>query len=417
MIKFIQVFFIFIFATSLKADAETLAALQEELLRNNPEIAAARNRFLASTKLPVQESALPDPKIAFVDFGVGQPFSTLNQSDFAYRALGFTQEFPFPGKLSLRKKIAEEFVQTAKQDLRATEIRLVSALKRQFAEYFYFQETLVIAERYRGLLDNLNEITEARYRVGKGLQQDVLRAQLERSAIEERLQLLQQDLENERAGLNALLNRDVSQPLKVEADHKPAVWEEAYEALVAQLQSRSPELLTKAHQEQQKKLQLQLAQKGKYPDFEAGFQWQRTGSDFPDYYMSMVQVKLPIYFWRKQRPAIEQATLEWKASQDDAKATRLQLQGELKAAYSTATTTAKLVRLYDEGIIPQSRLSLESATNAYQVGQVDFITLLNNATSLLNYESESLRKLADHRKAVAKIEELTAQPLSEEDQQ
>src|SRR5688572_21511259 len=88
------------------AYAETLVDLQRELVRSNPEILAAKNRYLAATKVPIQEGTLPDPMVSFADFGVGRPFSGLNESDFAYRGFGISQDLPFPGKLDLRSKIA-----------------------------------------------------------------------------------------------------------------------------------------------------------------------------------------------------------------------------------------------------------------------------------------------------------------------
>src|SRR5262249_29690579 len=80
------------------AKAETLLDLEKELLKNSPAIQAAQNRQLSAQQVPIQEGTLPDPIVSFTDFGVGHPFSTLNNSDFAYRGLGFSQDLPFPGK-------------------------------------------------------------------------------------------------------------------------------------------------------------------------------------------------------------------------------------------------------------------------------------------------------------------------------
>lgn len=392
--------------------AETLLDLQKELLQSNPQILAAKNRYLAATKVPTQEGTLPDPMISFTDFGVGHPISVLNESDFAYRGVGVSQEFPFPGKLHLRSSIAEKQVQLAQQEVRMIAVRLLSEFKTQFAEYSYAQNAISIIEKYRDLLAQFTEISETRYRVGEGLQQDVLRAQLERSAIEERLQLLQQELESKRTALNALLNRDVNAPLEAGQELTAPVWNVSLENLQQLLKQRSPELQSKAAEEERSVLKLDLAKKERYPDFALNFQWQKTGSDFPDYYMTMFEARIPLYSGRKQKPAIAQATLELQASKNERDATLKKLQADLKEAYIAASTTANLIKLYQEGIIPQSRLSLESAVSAYQVGKVDFLSLLNNGTTLLNYESELIRRIADHYKAVARIEEITGELLT-----
>ena len=43
------------------------------------------------------------------------------------------------------------------------------------------------------------------------------------------------------------------------------------------------------------------------PDFGVNVQWQHTGSNFPDYYVAAVNVKIPIYYARKQRYALEES--------------------------------------------------------------------------------------------------------------
>jgi len=80
----------------------------------------------------------------------------------------------------------------------------------------------------------------------------------------------------------------------------------------------------------------------------------------------------------------------------------------VKDNYITATTAEKLVELYQTGIIPQSTLSLESAISGYQVGNIDFLTLLNNLITLFNFELEYYQQLTEYQKALARIEEIAA---------
>jgi outer membrane protein, heavy metal efflux system len=63
--------------------------------------------------------------------------------------------------------------------------------------------------------------------------------------------------------------------------------------------------------------------------------------------------------------------------------------------------------LYSKGVVPQSSLALESSMSSYQVGNVDFISLLANFTTLLDYETDYYRQLADYQTALARIEVLT----------
>lgn len=404
--KYLILFALIVFPLILRAE-ENETDLLQALIKNNPEITATRYKYFAAAKIPVQEGALPDPMVSFTDFGVGHPFSKLNDSDFAYKGIGVSQELPFPGKLSLRSKIADQGVLIAEQEYLATTIRLISELKSGLAEYRYQSKAIENAEKYKDLLAQLTEISESRYRIGEGLQQDVLRTQIERSILEEKLELLRKDHESQQAMLNALLNRDPQQSLELYDDSAPTKVEVSLNDLQTRLQSVSPELLIKSIAEKEKSLQVDLAKKELYPDFTASFQWQKTGSDFPDYYMTAIEARIPVFSSKRQKPAIAQANLELKSTQKEKEATLRKLESELKRAYLTLTTNAKLLRLYDEGIIPQTRMSLESSLSAYQVGKIDFLSVLNNASTLLSYETEYDRRLADYRKAIAQIEQIT----------
>src|SRR2546425_9510870 len=108
---------LFAFST-LQADERTFGPkeLVTELLQRNPEIRAAQYRFEAATKRPSQVSTLPDPKLTLVNVGVGQPFSRLNVSEFAYRGIGVSHEIPFPGKLALAGEEAGRETDSEQED-------------------------------------------------------------------------------------------------------------------------------------------------------------------------------------------------------------------------------------------------------------------------------------------------------------
>jgi len=68
-----------------------------------------------------------------------------------------------------------------------------------------------------------------------------------------------------------------------------------------------------------------------------------------------------------------------------------------------ASTADHLLRLYDEGILKQARLSLDSAIAQYEVGKVDFLTLISSWRRLLDYNLAYHEQLAEHEKALARL--------------
>jgi cobalt-zinc-cadmium efflux system outer membrane protein len=385
----------------------TLEELIVEALENNPEILAAQRKFEAITKRPSQLGTLPDPVFSFANFGVGHPFSALNTSEFAYQAFGVSQEIPFPGKLSLRKQVAQKEAASEGQMVRGSERRVLSRLKQGYYDLYFTHKAIEIFQKNRDLLDRFAKISEARYRVGTGLQQDVLKSQVEISLLAQRLEVLEQQKASQEAFLLSLLNRPSPAKLGNPAELKKSQLNYEVEELNRLARENAPRLKSRQDLVDGNAFALNLARKEYLPDLTATFQYQKTGSLFPDYYMAMAEVRVPLYFWRKQRLGVEEATSRLAQSRHDYQATAQELSFEVKDQFLAAKTAERLMALYEQGVIPQSQASLESALAGYEVGKVDFLTLINNWMLLLNFETEYYKEFSDQKKALARLEELT----------
>lgn len=78
--------------------------------------------------------------------------------------------------------------------------------------------------------------------------------------------------------------------------------------------------------------------------------------------------------------------------------------GELRARVERARI---LSDLYRTSILPQAEASVESALSAYQVGEVDYMTLLTNQMTVNRFRIERIRLAAEYGEAMAEIEALT----------
>src|SRR5438445_1302450 len=199
-------FCLFAFAT-LQAEERTFGPndLVSQLLQHNPEIQAARSRFEAATKRPSQAGTLPEPTASFTNFGVGHPFSRLNASEFSYQGFGVSQEFPFPGKLALASEEARREAEGVQQNYRAVVLDVTARLKVAYYEWLTVNKALDLTRKHSDLLSRFEEIARNRYTVGKGLQQDVLKAQLEVSSLEQQLAMLDDKRQRAEAEIASLL--------------------------------------------------------------------------------------------------------------------------------------------------------------------------------------------------------------------
>jgi outer membrane protein TolC len=121
-----------------------------------------------------------------------------------------------------------------------------------------------------------------------------------------------------------------------------------------------------------------------------------------------VGADIPLYFWRKERKGVEEAASELRGSKNEFEAMAQDTFREVKDEYLMLTTSDRLMTLYKDAIIPQASLALESSLSAYRVGKLDFLTILNNWTIVLNFELEYYTQVAQHEIALANLERLTS---------
>jgi len=385
-----------------------LDALVREALANNPGVIAARAHWQAQKRVPIQAATLPDPQVSLQHFTVGspQPFSGYESSDFYYTGFGVSQDIPGPGKLRLQKSEAEKDAEYARHRYEAAERDVEERVKEIYFELFYHAKTLVILDRNQDELQQIQKITETRYRVGQGLQQDLIKAQLQTTEILKEHAMHHQEEDQEQIALKQILGRDPDSRNIDIGEVEPTQLQLNSSQLRQLAASGSPELAADRAMEARSSEALKLAHQGYWPDFTVGYTYQKTGPGFRDYYMLNLGAKIPLYFWRKQTPAIEQAALEAEAAREQTLATQLQVSTAAESSLVALRTAERILSIYRDGLIPQAETSQASAMAAYRVGKVDFQTLLSSVLDLQNLRQEYYRSLADHEIAIAKIRQV-----------
>lgn len=381
----------------------TLKQVVEEALENNPLIQSARRAVDARRWLVAPATTLPDPRVSFQTMGNLMP-PTLQAGDpSSGRTFSFVQEIPFPGKLRLQGRIASMESKAEQWGYEQLLRQIVADVKVAYYEHWLISKSLEIVNKDKDLLQKFAQISEAKYQVGDGIQQDVVKAQVEISRLLDRLLVLQQREAVSRAQLNSLLFRPPETPLGPVEEVGQSTFVMPLEELHRLAASNSPMLRMQRRMIDRDQFLVQLARKNFYPDFEVGFTYTNRTQN-PEMFGMMVSAKIPLYSWRKQSPELNSATATLSGSRKRYDWLHSKLYFELKDLYLTVTTSKSLLELYGKGVIPQSTISLESATSGYQVGRVDFLTLVDNLVTLLDYELKYYEALADHQKALARLE-------------
>jgi outer membrane protein, heavy metal efflux system len=397
------------------ADLPTpLSALLDEATRSNPDIQATRLGWQAATQIPSQVSTLPDPQVTLQHVSVGspRPFAGFSNSDFADIGFGISQDLPYPGKLKLKGEAAQQDAAISRNKLESVRRSVLQQVKEAYYQIAYVQETLEVLDRNSKLLEQLEKIADARYRVGQGSQQEILKSQLERTKLLREVAHHHELMNTQQALLRKLLNRppgspDISTEPLVET---PLVY--TSDELLAKVRTENPEIAGQQETVKKQSLQLEIARKDRYPDFSVQYMWQHTAEPFRDYYMLSLSARIPIYRRRKLNPEMTQAVEELNRSRREYESQIQTAYFDVRNQYIAAETASQMLKIYREGLIPQALATYQSGLTSYQTGGVDFETLFSSFLDVLNFDGEYWKTLMEHETALARIEQITGVPLN-----
>lgn len=404
------------------SEAQTTARLSDlltEAERKNPQIQVAHQAWIAAQQVPSEVSALPDPQVQVQQFNVGspRPFAGYTNSDFAYVGLGASQELPYPGKLRLKGQIAKQDAAVAQQQYESVRRDVLASVKSAYFQLAYLSQTLGILQSDGELLNETAQAADVRYRSGMGNQQDLLQAQLEKTKVLREITMHHLAMAKLEAQLKQLLSRAQSSPdiEPTKISQTPLTY--TFDELLNAAKSQNPDVAAAQTVVQKGKLQVDLAHKDFYPDFNLQYMWERTDpTQYRAYYMLTFGVSIPIHRSKLHHELAEvEANLNRSRSEADEQVQQVAF--ELRTEYDTAQKDAELLNIYNSGLMPQARAEYQSGIAAYQNNRSDFQTLLNSFLDVLHLDEEYWQTFADREDALAGIEQLTGLSLRQEGQQ
>ena len=414
------VFLIVLAASNVRAQSDPavepakLADLLTEAEKSNPQIQAARHAWESAKQVPTQLSTLPDPQVVLQQMNVGspRPFAGYTNSDFAYFGVGFSQDLPYPGKLRLRGEIAEKDADVTQQKVESVRRAVLAAVKMTYFQLGYLAKRQKILDEDGQLLQQVEQASESRYRSGLGNQQDVLQAQLERTKLLREITMNQLEFGKVQSEMKNLLNRSQSSPdiaTSELSESKPAY---NFDQLLTEAKASNPDLAGIQKVVERQGLQVDLAKKDFYPDFNVQGMWQRTDpSQYRAYYQFTVGMRIPIYRSRRQRPELAQAESDRDRAKSEYETQSQQTAFQLRQQFLSAEKSAELLKIYREGLIPQARAGLQAGMAAYQSNRQDFQALLASFLDVLKLDEEYWQTLSEHETALAQMEEVTGVTL------
>lgn len=405
------VFITTLFPSNSKLKAQSLEVLIQEALQNNPELKAAQKRWEASKAMIPQAGAWMDPMLSLEGMSATKDIGFTKYS-FMEKKIGLSQQLPFPGKLGLKKKMAQYDAQMMETDYQHLKNMLISEVKMAYYELFFVNKAKEITQKNKDLLADIAKLAETKYMVGEGIQQDVLSAHLEISRLDQKLIELKKEQTKIQLKLRTLLFRPQENSPIVPEEMRKTEFMVGQEKLEREALYKNPMLRQQKYLVDQSQASYKFAKKEYFPDFELTLKYGE-GQMKERFIEAMVGFNLPIYFFRKQNKMVEEKGFLLSSVQQSLSYKENELKNDLEDKASELQRNSNLLELFEDAILPQAQQSFQSAQTAYQVNKVDFQALLFSLMNLFEYEMNYYMILTEYQKSLAELEVIVGKQIEE----
>lgn len=404
------------------APALTLHSALSTAIANDPWLLGSQHSQDSMDARSTAAATLPDPRVSLGFANIPTDTFDFDQEAMSQFKVGLTQMFPRGDTRELQQKqlaIESKKFPYERQNRIANVTATVSEL---WLDTYKSRATGDLIQSNRGLFEQLVDVATLSYSaaVGRSRQQDVIRAQLELTRIEDRLLVLQQQFEMDSQRLREWLAHDLQQrsaalvlpeklPVLQLQNSQSSPASIVLESLNQEQLLQHPAVLALEQQIESASTGVSLAKQKYKPEWglSASYGYREddplSGRDRADFFSLGVSFDLPVFTTNRQDKEVRSAV-----SKAEAIRTRKWLLLRQLAA-GMETSRAKLLRLesrqelYDKRLLPQIREQADASLSAYTNDDGDFAEVVRARIAQLNTEIEALAIAVERQKTIARL--------------
>jgi outer membrane protein TolC len=396
--------------------SQSLTLLIKEGLANNQYLKSIEYQFEALTEQITLAGALPDPRLGIGLMNMPTDTFDFDQEPMTQKQIFIAQKIPWAGKRALMSEDAQWSAKQKEMMLEAQRLMLSRDIADAWYELGFITKSQEINDRMIELVDRILNAAQSRYDTGRGLQQNIFQAQVERSKLDTEQISLKTKRRNIESRINSLLNRTTYQPVVYINDIQDPDIKLSLPELESLAQAKNPELKIREYDIQQSKTRIQLAEKDYWPDFDIMAAYgqrdeSRSGMDWADFFSTTVSINLPVWIDSRQDRKLAAAKAMHQASVQSYENLLETISHQLDGLATDIINLQDNFFLYQRSLLPQAENWARSALDAYEVGKVEFDTMINARMRLLMFELQAERYRFDVFKKRAELEVLIGQAL------
>jgi outer membrane protein TolC len=386
-------------------------------IASDPWLNGSRHREDALSSESVSTASLPDPKISLTAGNFPVDTLDINQEAMTQLAVAVSQTFPRGSSLTLSSRQKRELAAEEPLLRLDREAKVAATVAQLWLEEFKAQESIRLIERDRSLFEQLVDAARASYSsaLGRARQQDLIRAQLELTRIDDRLTVLQQQQETTQRRLSEWIGVRGHLPLAPLLPNDALLLPVSAVSLpVSSARSRyeliSLHPLLQAFDQRINAMQtgVELVRQKYQPEWGLTAQYgyrddDSLGRDRADLFSIGVSVDMPLFTANRQDKDVSAAVSRTEAIKTDKQLLSRQLMASLDMAIVQLQRFNQRLALYENQLLPQMALQAEAALTAYDSDDGDFAEAVRARIAQLNAKIEALVITVEQQQTIVKI--------------
>jgi cobalt-zinc-cadmium efflux system outer membrane protein len=392
---------------------QSLQNLIETAIEVSPKLKMLLYKKEAASNRIEQNSNLPDPMLTLGFANLPVNSFSFTQEPMTGKIIGLSQAFPFPGKLNEQADVNRKDVDIVEQEILDANNEIKKNVIESYDELLYIRKAISIANSSKDLLNNIAEVIRAKYSVSSASQQNLLKVELEITNISEKIEDLKSKENSQLAILNALLLRVEDSPILTtgfpEIDYKFFT----VEALIDIAKKYRPFLIGIKDAGQKEELKKSLVEYDYYPNFNFALQYSfrdriaKTNTPLDDLFTVILGFSLPLNYGGKVSSKVQETESVQNLYDEQYNMSLQVLRSSFGSSLAKLNSLKERIKIIEEGSLIQANENLKTTLTSYQVGQVDFLNVIDAQNSLLKIENDLYRLKTDYLNEIAELEFLT----------
>ena len=396
-------------ASAQAAEAAPLSTNEAEAIAvaDEPGFLTLAERAAAIMEQSVAAGQLPDPQIGFGLQNYPIQRGGFTTEGMSQAVIGLRQAFPRGDTRKLKTRQLESLSSGLTADAKNRVRQVVLATRRAWLGVYYWEFSRKLVFDSHAYFSDLLTITRSLYAVGSRDRQDVLRAEIELSRLDDRLIEIDRQIKDHRARLAQWIgDTHAARPLDTDLpgwNHVPNLAD-----LVMQLDSH-PALLAADAQIAASQSGVALANERYKPawglEAKLGLRGGElvNGTPRSDFASLMLTFDLPLFHKNRQDKILASARHQKQSSLAAKTKLARSLRQELESEYALWTELSRRISVYQERIVPQSAELSAAALAAYQTDAADFADVMRAYIHELDTRIEQTKLQTDRLRSYAVI--------------